>query len=429
MTIKQGFPYQELWMTCSKNKVNTERKEMFKKILVGSLMLIFIMGVYNCGQKEEISEARFLVLSDTVMQKMDFKVWEPLAFELSKNYPEKDMTVMVMLQGVEQSIAEGDDETVEKWTNLVLNYPETEILSLEDRAAFANRIAWRLNEAARLPELGIKMAKQAVDVFLKVDATIEHYGEMGAMIYDTYGVFLLEMKDSTASLDAFGKSMDYYEFPETVTRLAALFDEMGNKDKALENYTRAWALNPSNIELSFRIKELYGELNPSENAETYISDLHESFLEGKKEEIITGQTSMPSPDFKLVDFNGKTYSKAELAGKVIFVDFWATWCGPCRRELPEYQKLFDLHKDSGKVIFLAVSTDQDRLKVAPFIAEQKFTFPVAHNPNLAGEFGVEGIPSLFILDTQGNIAYSIVGYDPNSDFVQEMTWRIESLID
>ncbi len=142
----------------------------------------------------------------------------------------------------------------------------------------------------------------------------------------------------------------------------------------------------------------------------------------------------PAPDFSLTLFDGpgktRTVSKAELAGKVVVIDFWATWCGPCLMELPEIQKLVE-HYDGAKkeVVIVALSQDSEpqeiseiRKLVEKTLADKKINLTagtagrIGLDPsNSVGKaFDVEGFPTLVILDAKGIIQSAHVGYNPDA---------------
>ncbi len=108
-------------------------------------------------------------------------------------------------------------------------------------------------------------------------------------------------------------------------------------------------------------------------------------------------------DFTLSDLQGKTWHLRDLHGKVVLVNFWATWCPPCRKEMPDLDALYKKFKDQGFVI-LAIS-DEDAAKVAPFIAEKKIGYPVLLDPGrkVHEQFIVEGIPKSFVYDREGKM--------------------------
>jgi len=113
-------------------------------------------------------------------------------------------------------------------------------------------------------------------------------------------------------------------------------------------------------------------------------------------------------DFTLQDLQGKPWHLRDLKGKVVLVNFWATWCPPCRKEMPDLQALYDKYKDRG---FLVLSiSDEEAAKVSPFIAERKITYPVLLDPGrkVNDAFVVEGIPKSFVYDREGKmVAQSI----------------------
>ena len=113
-------------------------------------------------------------------------------------------------------------------------------------------------------------------------------------------------------------------------------------------------------------------------------------------------------DFTLPDLQGKSWRLRDLQGKVVLVNFWATWCPPCRKEMPDLDSLYNKYKDQGFVV-LAIS-DEETTKVSPFIAEHKISYPVLLDPGdkVINDFVVQGIPKTFVYDRSGKmVAQSI----------------------
>jgi peroxiredoxin len=117
-----------------------------------------------------------------------------------------------------------------------------------------------------------------------------------------------------------------------------------------------------------------------------------------------------APDFTLTDLSGKSISLSDLKGKVIFVNFWATWCGPCRHEIPDFIEFYNKNKDNG-VVILGVSVDKSANKVRDFVEENKINYPIVMATNemvrdyKPGKF----IPTTIIIDTDGMIQEKKVG--------------------
>ncbi len=118
----------------------------------------------------------------------------------------------------------------------------------------------------------------------------------------------------------------------------------------------------------------------------------------------------PAPDFSLVDRKGKTWTLSELKGQVVFVNFWATWCPPCREEMPSMQRLYTmLPKDKFKM--LAVLNKDNPAVADDFAAKFGLTMPILDDQaNQVGpRYGLTGIPETFIVDKQGVLREKFIG--------------------
>ncbi len=129
--------------------------------------------------------------------------------------------------------------------------------------------------------------------------------------------------------------------------------------------------------------------------------------------------------FKLTRMDGSAFKLADYAGKVVVLNFWATWCGPCLTELPMLEKTAAKYKDDTDVIFLALSTDEERDEVAPFVRQHKFKLMMGYAEHLEDHFRVSSIPTTMVFDRKGEIAFRQAGFNPREDFVQMMSGKIE----
>jgi thiol-disulfide isomerase/thioredoxin len=119
----------------------------------------------------------------------------------------------------------------------------------------------------------------------------------------------------------------------------------------------------------------------------------------------------PAPNFALKTADGKTIELKKLQGKVVFVNFWATWCGPCRREIPGMMKVYDKYKAKGFEI-VGISLDHGGWDdVKPWLQKNPINYPIViGDGDLADAYGgVDGIPTTFIVDRKGNIVAKHVG--------------------
>lgn len=119
----------------------------------------------------------------------------------------------------------------------------------------------------------------------------------------------------------------------------------------------------------------------------------------------------PAPNFQLRDMNGRVVALSDLRGKVVLLNFWATWCGPCRVEMPAMERLYRAY-DRKDFEILAVSTDAQGVAVTrPFQQENKLTFPILHDADfrVGLSYGARTLPMTFMVDREGIVRQHIFG--------------------
>jgi peroxiredoxin len=123
-------------------------------------------------------------------------------------------------------------------------------------------------------------------------------------------------------------------------------------------------------------------------------------------------------DFTLADLDGKNWTLKDLRGKVVLVNFWATWCPPCRKEMPDLEKLYRRFKDQGLVML--VISDEDAGKVRPFIAEKQYTYPILLDPGrkVTELFAVQGIPKSFVYNREGKLVAQSIDMRTGKQFLE-----------
>jgi len=136
-------------------------------------------------------------------------------------------------------------------------------------------------------------------------------------------------------------------------------------------------------------------------------------------------------DFKLEDaFSGETVSLSSLKGKVVFLNVWATWCGPCREEMPSMETLYDELKTNKDFIMIAVSQDtKGKSAVVPYVEKNGYHFKILLDPeNKVGDsYGVSGVPETFIIDRKGRIvAHHMGAFDWSRPDVKEALQQLLS---
>jgi thiol-disulfide isomerase/thioredoxin len=143
----------------------------------------------------------------------------------------------------------------------------------------------------------------------------------------------------------------------------------------------------------------------------------------KQAAIAAGEIGSHLPEFSVKDLQGREISSADLRGKVVLVDFWATWCQPCKKEMPGYQKLLNLYGPRGfAVIGFKFDTMMDMEDPLQFARKIGVRYPLAAAPDdLKQKFGgIEGLPTTMLYDRQGKLSRKVVGFEYTNVFESEV---------
>jgi thiol-disulfide isomerase/thioredoxin len=160
---------------------------------------------------------------------------------------------------------------------------------------------------------------------------------------------------------------------------------------------------------------------------TYVQDpVLVAKYDAAREKWNLASVGKPSPDFKGVDVNGKEYTLADFRGKYVYIDVWATWCGPCRQEIPYLKKLDEDYKDA-QIVFLSLSVDQDKAKWEKMVKEQSMSgvqLHIGQDSSFQQAYKIEGIPHFILLDREGRIIDKKMSRPSMDEVTRE---RIENL--
>lgn len=218
----------------------------------------------------------------------------------------------------------------------------------------------------------------------------------------------------------------YYYLGNGYVRLELVDEGIKAFEKLIKDYPDARYVQPSLLELGLaydrlrkhdKADEIYNKLieHPKFGSKSYakqakkILELEISERKGKltsppgtssrPENVLIGK---PAPDFKVKDLKGKELSLEKYKGKVILLDFWATWCGPCIAELPNVKRVYEKHKDQ-KFEIIGISLDSSKTKLDAFIKKEGLNWIHYwdHNQTISQQYKVSGIPSMFLIDGKG----------------------------
>ena len=221
-------------------------------------------------------------------------------------------------------------------------------------------------------------------------------------------------------------------------RLAALGEllaEQGSNEEAYEILVAALGHDAQDERLrsnADRIRELAEELALALNRgegklDAEIDSVRIGVADAARQRLIDDRLDRVAPDFNLTDTEGNQWRLSELHGKVVVLNYWATWCGPCRQEFPHYSSMVDSYASADDVVFLAITTDNDYSLTREFLRENDYRFTVLFDEGSATDFHVVGIPAHFILGPEGRIQYATSGFPGAERYNEEMRWRIDAL--
>lgn len=261
----------------------------------------------------------------------------------------------------------------------------------------------------------------------------------------TASVYLLrgQVHDDLGNLDQavsdLLKSYKHSPLAATVATLAGIAEKRKNTDQAIDYYLQAFVRSMEATEgvdrdeIRRKLSQLYVARYGSEQGlGDRVLKTYDTITKDNAERLAKLETPNPNENitdplqFKLTKLNGGDVRLADYKGKVVVTNFWATWCGPCRIEMPLLEQAMEKYKDDKDVIFLAINTDDDRNYVEPYVKGQKIKLPVVYANYLDAEFRITSIPTTIIFDRQGQVAFRQSGYNSREDFVAVLSEKVEA---
>jgi len=297
-----------------------------------------------------------------------------------------------------------------------------------------NSISWdlyqskkNLKQAAKFAEEGIRLARSEVEdpkgkrpVYMDLEEWIQQKKNSLGMILDTYGSIEKELGNEKVALKSFEEAVDltnseFIDIDENY--VSELYDLKQNK-KVKEKIEEFISMRKSSDKMRNLLSNAFMNLGGTkEELGKYLDKLdteaNKKLDENLKNEII----NKPAPAFSLKDLEGNNVSLSDYRGKTVIVDFWATWCGPCRQSFPFMKKAVEEYSDNPNVNFLFINTwekvDNKVKNAKDFILKNNYPFHVLvdQNDEVISKYNVPGIPTKFIIDKNGNIRFKVVGFE------------------
>jgi thiol-disulfide isomerase/thioredoxin len=317
-----------------------------------------------------------------------------------------------------------------------------------------NSLAWAAIENGENIEKAAGWAKKGVDIFRNADASKKPAGITLKDWKNGNRISLLNVLDTyAAGLTRLGKMEEAERCYDEVflnaklmlaedfhARYVECIVKNNNFEKAVKVAEECLTIGKSSDKLidSYKTAFLKTKGTEADFAKT-MEEVKSRELKKAKEKLAKELINKPAPQFSLKSVDGKTVKLADFAGKVVVVDFWATWCGPCKASFPALQKVYEKYKDNAEIVILAVNTWENEKgivrekNVNKFIEDNKYTFNVLFDLDdkesaVVTRFGVEGIPTKFIIDKEGNIQFKTVGFNDEKTMLDEIAQQFEMLL-
>ncbi|MGG9964302.1 TlpA family protein disulfide reductase [Ferruginibacter sp. SUN106] len=382
---------------------------------------------------------------------------------LTKFYAEKDLVKKVALYNdyvTQYPPTEENKVTIDRLKSQLANayakakdyksYNEwNQKLSKAMAASNDNNIAWAMAEANENIEEAKKMSLSATsyakaenlkptekkpDYFTTKQWTGSRKSQYG-MYADTYAFIMYQTGDFKTGLpyakDAAAAS-DYKnaEYNERYSQLMEKVLPPAMVKKEIEQFVKDGAASSKTKAI---LKTLYvAEKKSDAGYDDYLTKLEMTARMKKREEMAKTMTNDPAPKFSLKDLEGNDVSLEGLKGKVVIVDFWATWCGPCIASMPAMKTVQEKLKARDDVAFVFVDTWQTeadkKQNAIDFLKKNNYPFHVLldNEDKVVSEFKVNGIPTKFVIDKTGNIRFKSVGFGGNDDaLIDEVDMMVE----
>ena len=205
-------------------------------------------------------------------------------------------------------------------------------------------------------------------------------------------------------------------------------------DKAREYYLDALTVAGADPKIRQRIiRELpavRGNAGAGKPFVTWVTDEETRRRDARRAAALKSLVNRPLPALKLTTVDGKPYEPKELQGKVVLLNFFASWCGLCKAELPNIKTAYTKYQNNPNVKFLLVSIDEDSKRLDRYLANMKFPFPVVRaNPADAEKtMGFDNLPDTLYVDKSGVVRYQVNGFDLFGDSPDRVVWFVDQLL-
>ena len=377
------------------------------------------------------------------LQSSDFAVKEQLVNDIAKNYPGNEYTAYLQTLLVDDFVRNGKEIDAAKYIKSSIEYIDPGIEShfatvLSENPGGAMTAAEFAKSAVDRKQSEMKDGIKAKPSSITANEWSERQNaELGTML-GVYGKALMLNLKTEEALPVLERALTLTGSENAEINEYYCNALLGNKEfqKVLHYAEKCILDGTSTPEMTKMLEKAYIEVNKNSSGfRAFIAGIESKAKENRISRIKSEMLNKPAPDFTLTDLNGKTVSLKDFKGKSLMVDFWATWCPPCRASFPFLKKLVEGRKSDDTVRFIFINTrdhEQNRQqRVAKFLKDNDYPFYVlldTENDKTNDEYVIPGLPTKLFIDKNGIIRFMMVGWEGEEEKESERISTILELI-
>jgi thiol-disulfide isomerase/thioredoxin len=322
------------------------------------------------------------------------------------------------------------------------------------RASWLNLCAERMLEKNADIDFALSLSAEAVQLTQMALKESVPYNYTSQQEYDdllnsnlgncmnTYAALLYTKGDFSQALNQQRIVVRLAPSSDASERLVSYLKATGNLEEALSVSEQLIKSGYSSESLIKDFKSIYSALQRNDDFDNYLTKIKITGDANELADYKKNMVSYPAPPFELLNLDGQKVDLAKLRGKIVVLDFWATWCAPCIASFPGMQKIVHEKKQDTNIVFLFINTlqpeDNRGLLVSDLVIKRKLDFNILmdtknSNDNLkfdtASSYNVTGIPAKFIIDKSGNVRFKLVGSSSDVNVIVKELNTMIKLID
>lgn len=417
--------------------MSLDEKESKKKIIEQANEILLTKIEEKNPNNSLLLNAKF----DRIMKIEDKKIREKAFLDFEKEHFDSDVLRYYYYGEVKKLIAE---KKYEQAINLL--YDKKHILK-EYALAFVGELVKNTKNFSKIKEI-VNLEEQRLDknkrdkIFDK--ETLKIYGERLSESFFKFGDYQILQAKATIALAENNEKEAYdllanrkditFEFSDLLGIYAKLSSKYNPNEFVLSEIIEKMKKITPDRDLIDNVKSLYTAVKGSDkDFDKVILELQQSSEASLMEQLLKEEINYLAPDFTLYDLDGNKVSLKDFKNKILILDFWATWCGPCRQSFPAMQKAVDKYANDNDVKFLFINAwenaEDKKENASNFIKSNGYRFQVLldETNEVISKYKVSGIPTKVFIDKKGNIRFKIAGFSGEEMALKEIDMIVNYL--